>query len=365
MNKEKWESYMLQVVKPVLDDYSNCRLSLKLETADSSESTTNNAIVEAVCRSLIGISAWLESDEYSSSKAEMREIVRQVMINIGNQEEGFNFYDHKQKLVEAGHIAYALKMAPQTMFYCLDDVQQEKLMKAIAKSKTIVPHLNNWLLFSAVRESMFHKLGYDYDRFIIENAGLALNDWYIGDGVFKDGIYNAYDYYNSFVIQPLAFELIEEERFKLVFNHDPKRIFQRQMVHQERAITSTGEYAFHGRSLAYRFGVFHHLAKMCLEGIYDDTLSKSGVKNALSEVIRPFFEEFTIFDENGYLVKGITAEQKSVTEAYVSSGSLYMCSVIFLVLGIAKDDEFWTGDELWTSKKIWLGYEACLDKKIH
>lgn len=364
MEKEKWEKYLLQVVMPILEDYSNCQLSQKLEPKVV-PGNLDNAIVEAVSRSLMGISAWLENEEYSPQKAEARQIVKQVMINIGNREEGFNFSDHKQKLVEAGHLSYAMKMAPNTLFNCLSSDQKENLIEVIIESRTIVPHLNNWLLFSAVRESMLHKLGYDYNQFVIENAGLALNDWYIGDGVFKDGIYNAYDYYNSIVIQPLAYELLEEERFQAVFKHDPIKIFKRQMVHQERAISSTGEYAFHGRSLVYRCGVFHHLAKMSLESIIDETLSRSGIKNALSEVVKQYFENFSIFDEDGILIKGVVAKQESITEPYVSIGSLYMCSLIFLVLGIDKDDEFWTGNDSWTSKKIWLGQEACLDKKIH
>lgn len=364
MNKKQWETYLIKLVKPVLEDYSNGKLKDRFNSLVDDDNI-DNAVVEAVSRSLMGVSTWIESEEYSERKVEMRNIVTKVLINIGNGVENFNFSDHKQKLVEAGHISYALKMAPNSMLGRLTEKQQEKLLFKISESRKITPHLNNWLLFSAMRESMFHKYDHDYDHFMIENTGLALNDWYIGDGIFKDGIYFANDYYNSLVIQPFAYELMNEEMFKRSFNHDLEKILKRYTVHQERSINSNGEYTLHGRSLAYRFGVFHHLAKMSYENIIDDSLSRSGIKNALSEVLYLSFELYNIFDKNGTLTKGITCEQSSVVESYISVGSLYMCSVIFITLGIAEEDEFWQSDDMWTSKKIIKGLEANLDKKIH
>lgn len=364
MSKKQWEVYLLKVVKPVLEDYSKGQLKERFKGLVEDDNM-DNAVVEAVSRSLMGVSTWLELDEYSSNKEEMNNIVTKVLINIGNGVENFNFIDHKQKLVEAGHISYALKMAPNSMMGSLTIEQQAKLMIKIGESRSITPHLNNWLLFAAMRESMFHKYEYDYDRFMIENTALALNDWYIGDGVFKDGIYFANDYYNSLVIQPFAYELMNEEMFKRSFKHDLEKILKRYTVHQERSINSNGEYILHGRSLAYRFGVFHHLAKMSYENLIDDSLTRSGIKNALSEVLFLSFEQYSIFDENGTLTKGITCEQSSVVENYISVGSLYMCSVIFIALGIVESDEFWQGNNMWTSKKIVKGLEANLDKKIH
>lgn len=364
MNKKQWEVYLLKVVKPVLEDYSKGTLKERF-TGLTEQDNMDNAVVEAVSRSLMGVSTWLESGEYSENKEEMHQIATKVLINIGNGVENFNFIDHKQKLVEAGHISYALKMAPTAMIGSLTIEQKEKLFFKIAESRKITPHLNNWLLFAAMRESMFHKYEHDYDRFMIENTALALNDWYVGDGVFKDGIYFANDYYNSLVIQPFTFELMNEEMFKRSFKHDLVKILKRYTVHQERSINSNGEYTLHGRSLAYRFGVFHHLAKMSYEGLIDESLSPSGIKNALSQVLHQNFEQYDIFDNNGTLIKGITCEQSSVVESYISVGSLYMCSVIFIALGIDEEDEFWQGDDLWTSKKIILGMEANLDKKIH
>ena len=49
-------------------------------------------------------------------------------------------------------------------------------------------------------------------------------------------------------------------------------------------------------------------------------------------------------------------------EEYISTGSLYLCSTVFLPLGLRQDKEFWSlPDEDWTSKKIWSGLDMPAD----
>ena len=43
-------------------------------------------------------------------------------------------------------------------------------------------------------------------------------------------------------------------------------------------------------------------------------------------------------------------------EGYINTGSLYLCSAVFLPLGLAPEDAFWSApDEPWTSVKLWSG----------
>ena len=43
-------------------------------------------------------------------------------------------------------------------------------------------------------------------------------------------------------------------------------------------------------------------------------------------------------------------------ERYISTGSLYLCSAVFLPLGLDENDPFWSApDEDWTMKKLWKG----------
>ncbi len=44
---------------------------------------------------------------------------------------------------------------------------------------------------------------------------------------------------------------------------------------------------------------------------------------------------------------------------YISTGSLYLCSALFLSLGLPEDAPFWKDDNLpWTKKRIWEGQDT-------
>jgi hypothetical protein len=65
------------------------------------------------------------------------------------------------------------------------------------------------------------------------------------------------------------------------------------------------------------------------------------------------------FDAGGWLTIGFAGRQPHVGEGYISTGSVYLCAVGLLPLGLATSDEFWTAPPAdWTSKKIWSGVDA-------
>lgn len=49
----------------------------------------------------------------------------------------------------------------------------------------------------------------DYDKMRIAYALRVFDGWYKGDGVYGDGEMFHWDYYNSFVIQPMYLDLAE------------------------------------------------------------------------------------------------------------------------------------------------------------
>ena len=68
------------------------------------------------------------------------------------------------------------------------------------------------------------------------------------------------------------------------------------------------------------------------------------------------------FDKEGWLQVGLVGHQNNIGEGYISTGSLYLCTEAFLVLGLSPDDEFWTSpSQPWTQKKIWGGENIPID----
>ncbi len=92
-------------------------------------------------------------------------------------------------------------------------------------------------------------------------------------------------------------------------------------------------------------------------------VSPAQVRGALSAVIQRTLGASGTFDTAGWLTLGLAGHQPGLAESYISTGSLYLCTVGFLPLGLAPTHPFWSGDSVpWTSKRIWSGADAPADK---
>jgi hypothetical protein len=90
------------------------------------------------------------------------------------------------------------------------------------------------------------------------------------------------------------------------------------------------------------------------------------VRAALTAVIRRQMEAPDVFDDTGWLRIGFAGRQPGIGERYISTGSLYLCSVGLLPLGLPLDDPFWSAPETaWTSQRIWAGEDLPCDHALH
>ena len=117
--------------------------------------------------------------------------------------------------------------------------------------------------------------------------------------------------------------------------------------------------------IAYRCGAFHLLAQAALRKALPDGVAPAQARSALTAVIRRTLEPPDTFDAGGWLQIGLCGHQPSVGETYISTGSLYLCAVAFLPLGLPADDEFWSAPaQPWTSVKAWSGQPFAIDKAL-
>ncbi|HSN07709.1 MAG TPA: DUF2264 domain-containing protein, partial [Hanamia sp.] len=85
----------------------------------------------------------------------------------------------------------------------------------------------------------------------------------------------------------------------------------------------------------------------------------------LYAVIRNQLEVPGTFDKNGWLQIGFHGHQPGIGEDYISTGSLYLCSEGFLILGLPASDPLWAmPDEDWTQRKAWKGEAFPIDHAI-
>jgi len=280
-----------------------------------------------------------------------------------------NFTQGGQPVVDAAFLAHALLRAPTQLWEKLPSATQQQLVAALQSSRVIKPVYSNWLLFSAIIEAALLKFTGNGDLMRMDYAIKEHQTWYKGDGTYGDGPEYHWDYYNSYVIQPMLLDVVGtlvaagKERPELLKALQTRA--QRYAEVQERLICPDGAFAAFGRSLAYRCGAFQHLAQVALQQLLPPVLPAGQVRSALTAVIRRTLEPKGTFDAKGWLQIGLCGHQPSIGEGYISTGSLYLCTTAFLPLGLPATDAFWTSPaQDWTSRKIWSGQDVKTDHAL-
>ena len=251
----------------------------------------------------------------------------------------------------------------------LDPDAKRHLVAALESTRRITPGFNNWLLFSATVEACLNALGAWWDRTRVDYALRQHDQWYKGDGAYGDGPDFHWDYYNSFVIHPMLVDVLavckeESTAWKELANRVEGRA-KRYAAVQERLIAPDGSFPPIGRSIAYRCGAFHLLAQSALRRALPDGVAPAQIRSALTAVIRRTLDAPGTFDEHGWLRIGLCGHQPEIGETYISTGSLYLCSVALLPLGLPASDEFWSAPaEPWTSAKAWSGQPFPIDHAL-
>jgi hypothetical protein len=240
----------------------------------------------------------------------------------------------------------------------------------LKQTRRTAPSGSNWLLFSAMVEAALYILGDpEYDRMRVGYAVHMFMDWYKGDGVYGDGKDFHWDYYNSFVIQPMLVDVValfkqESEQYSALKPLILERA-QRYATVLERSIAPDGTYPFIGRSIVYRFGAFQLLSQAALQHFLEEALPPAQVRCALTAVITRIMEYPGTLDESGWLRPGVYGYQPELAESYINTGSLYLCASVFLPLGLLPSDPFWSGEEMkWTSLKIAAGEDVMRDHAL-
>jgi len=159
--------------------------------------------------------------------------------------------------------------------------------------------------------------------------------------------------------------MVSKQKRYLSENNQVKQIGQRYAQILERSVNTDGSYPAYGRSIVYRGGVFHHLANMALKKQLPGSITPAQVREALTAVIKKTTDAPQTFTANGWLNIGLYGNQPGLAEGYITTGSSYLCSTIFLPLGLPDTDEFWSSAPApWTAVKIWSGQDVPADHAL-
>jgi hypothetical protein len=374
--RSAWLHVLEQLATPVLSALAAGRLrtTMPVEAHALSSGRAQYTHLEAFARLLAGIAPWLELGADGTAEGRKRAdyaVLARAALRAAvdpASPDYLNFSDGMQPVVDLGFLAQAILRAPNELWLKLDTRTQDHLVAALRATRSRRPLFNNWLLFAGIVEAAFYRMNRPYDPMRVDYAVRQHEQWYLGDGAYGDGAEWHWDYYNSFVIQPMLVDIVQVLGQEGEWQPWHAPILQRARRYAavlERLISPEGTFPPLGRSLAYRFGVLHALGQAALLDNLPEALAPGGVRAAMTTVITRMARAPNTFDRNGWLTIGFCGAQPSIGETYISSGSCYLCAVGLLPLGLPEQHPFWTAPaEPWTSQKLWGGTDLSPDKSI-
>lgn len=364
-----WIDSLLKISLPVLDLASTNQLKEKMPRSQNSE----QQYLEAIGRTICGIGPWLhlpdDGSEEAILRADMKSKVKTTLSNIVDPQAAdyIDFGQNRQSLVDAAYLAQGLIRCP-SLYAELALTTQKQLIKELKKTRKIIPAQTNWLLFAVMIETFLFTVNEKINNSRLSPAiDKFINLYYVGDGVYGDGIQFHFDYYNSYVIHPMLTDILEVLKcsdlgdFEKFYSLQVRR-HKRYVGILERMISPTGTWPVIGRTLSCRIGTFHALSHAAYKSILPNDLEPAQVRCALNAVLQTFLKNENNFSKDGFLTVGLDGTQDSITEDYISIGSLYHAMTFFVALGLPQDDGFWKNADMdWTCLSAFSGADLKLD----
>ena len=364
-----WADTLYKMAAPVLSHMSKGELkkSMPVEYSPIWDGRDKSvAYMEAFGRLIAGLAPWLALPDEDTEEGRRRKTLRQqTLLSLSNSVDPnspdyLTWNKEGQPLVDAAFIAHGFLRAPSVLWTPLDTTTQRRFINEFKGLRRIRPPYSNWLLFAAIIETFLLLAGEQHDPLRIDIALHKMNEWYEGDGWYGDGPHFHFDYYNSYVIQPMLTDILrtmEQKDHRSTAEYDLSvRRMQRYGECLERLISPEGTFPAFGRSITYRMGVFQPLAQLALYDQLPSSLPPAQVRSALTAVMRRMLEAPGVFTADGWLQLGFAGHQPDIADSYSNSGSMYLTSLVFLPLGLPAGHAFWADPPMdWTSRRAWSG----------
>ena len=374
--RARWLTTLQRLAEPVLANLAAGTLKARMPVEEASGANRRDVThLEAFGRLMAGIAPWLDLEEVPADERAVQTRYRALTARAlahaldPASPDALNFTQGGQPLVDAAFLAQAVLRAPRALQQELAPATRTRLVAAFASARGIQPGFNNWLLFAATVEAALKVLGADWDRMRVDYALRQHEQWYRGDGAYSDGPAFHWDYYNSFVIHPMLVDVLAavgdaHPAWTTLRGKQEARATRYAGV-LERLVAPDGTFPPVGRSIAYRCGAFQALAQAALRHTLPAEIAPAQAREALTAVIGRALDAPKTFDADGWLTIGLAGHQPAIGERYISTGSLYLCAMALLPLGLPASDPFWAdAPKAWTAKRAWAGLDIPIDRAI-
>lgn len=330
-----------QIVNPLKPFYSKGRAQLKLGSTGTSYSE-DVVGMEGFSRVLWGLVPLLAGGENSG----IWELSMQGIKNGTNpshEEYWGEITDFDQRAVEMAAFGYALALIPDKIWDPLIDQEKKNLFAWLNQINQIIVYDCNWLFFPVLVNLGFKAVGLPYDQENLRKNLDRIDEFYLEEGWYGDGINAHCDYYVPFAIH--FYSLLYA---KLMDKEDPERAEK----YRNRAATFAKDFIYwfsndgsalpYGRSLAYRFSQSAFWSALVYAGV--EPFSLGEMKGLILRNLRWWFGQ-PIFDSNGLLTIGYRYPNLVMAENYNAPGSPYWALKTFLILALPEEHPFWLAEE--------------------
>jgi len=336
------ESALKQLIEPLRPYYSEGKAHLRMG-ATASGCTIETADMEGCSRVLWGLAPLAAG----GGESDLWELYREGIVNGTNPshpEYWGPVHDYDQKLVEMAAYGLAMAIAPERIWEPLSQEERERVYAWFAQINEKALYDCNWLLFLVMVNLGFKRLGLPYDQQKIEANLARIEEYYMDEGWYSDGIGAHCDYYGPFAIHfyclLYAVWMKEEDPERSKRYRERAALFARQFIHWFAADGSALPY---GRSLTYRFAqaAFWSALVYAEEEVYPYGV----MKGLILRHLRWWFQQ-PIFQADGTLSIGYAYPNLIMAENYNAPGSPYWALKTFLILALPESHPFWQAEEL-------------------
>ena len=337
--KEYFRQQLSDIISPIEKYYNGG----KVQYARHSAWYENlSADVEAFARPLWGlVPFWAGGGENETFE---KLYITGITSGADKKNDGYwgDCHDKDQRFVEMAAFAYGLIFAPEKVWEPLKSTAKNNFEKWLYSINDKEVCDSNWTFFRVLVNVALKKVGRKYSQEQLDKDIARIDEFYLGNGWYIDGLHGQKDYYIGFAFH--FYGLI----YAVAMEDDDK---ERSDIYKERAtefaktfiywFDEDGEALPYGRSLTYRFAQAAFWGACILAGIRPFSLGV--MKGILIRNIENWLSK-NIFDTSGILSVGYDYSNLLMAEHYNAHGSPYWGLKAYIFLMLSDDHEFWSCD---------------------
>ena len=341
MNKQEYQKILLKLLAPLKPRYSEYKAKINF---NSHAAWYENASIdcETFARPLWGLSAFWAGGGSDKEFEEIYEAGIANGVNPSCPEYFGKCHDCDQRFVEMAAFAYGMLMCPQKVWQPLSDTDKDNLAIWLMQINSHEVCDSNWIFFRIMVNIALKECGREYSEARILSDLARIEDFYLGDGWYKDGIEGQKDYYIAFAIHfySLIFVKFEEKDYPEYAKKFRQRaeIFGKEFIYW---FAENGEALPYGRSLTYRFAQIAFWSACVMTDVYPFSI---GVMKGIIERNLKIWLDSDMLDNAGILSVGYKYPNLIMAEHYNAPGSPYWGLKAFAVLALEDNHEFWTAE---------------------